>query len=50
MVGGVQTIIERTSLVWKVRSKHISGDIDELYVALTGDQCALTNIRIIKKD
>ena len=28
MAGGVQTIIERTSLVWKVRSKHISGDID----------------------
>lgn len=23
---------------------------NELYVALTGDQCALTNIRIIKKD
>ncbi|MBQ6120180.1 MAG: diguanylate cyclase, partial [Clostridia bacterium] len=28
----------------------VKDEVDELYVALTGDQCALTNIRIIKKD
>lgn len=28
----------------------VKDEVDELYVALTGDQCALTSIRIIKKD
>jgi len=28
----------------------VKDDVDDLYAALTGDQCALTDIRVLRED
>lgn len=48
--GNVVTMTTENLGIMIASITTVKDEVDALYVALTGDQCALTNIRIISHD